>query len=158
MKNIKKYKEIKESFNDVEEPYITLGLPPLRIDKNLRNLLTYRGFEDLQIPGAFLEIFADTTDLHVPQIIDILNISKSTFYRIKDDEVLETEIIDKLASVLKIYNLGIKAFGDKNDFHLWLNSRVINLGNKMPIDLLNTENGRAAVLDAIDRIEYGIYG
>lgn len=48
--------------------------------------------------------------------------------------------------------------GSKKDFRDWLNTRIPNLGNNKPVELLKTESGRFAVQEAIGRIEFNVYG
>ncbi|MGK7390323.1 MAG: antitoxin Xre/MbcA/ParS toxin-binding domain-containing protein [Candidatus Cyclobacteriaceae bacterium M2_1C_046] len=156
--NVSSYKEVQHSTNISEEPLIRFNVKRKKVKENVKTLLNYEGVGEVQIPGSFLSVVTEITSLPVSLLIDILDISKSTFYRVKDESVLEQNAIDKLASLLKIYNSGLKAFNDKNDFYDWLTSRVVTLGNQRPVDLLKSENGRGAVADAIDRIEYGVYG
>lgn len=156
--NVSSYKEVQHSVKMGEEPLIQFNVKRKRVKENVQALLNYEGVGEVQIPGSFLSVVTEITSLPVSLLIDILDISKSTFYRVKDETVLEQNAIDKLASILKIYNRGLKAFNDKDDFYTWLTSRVVTLGNQRPVDLFKTENGRSAVLDAIDRVEYGVYG
>lgn len=158
LKNISSYNEMQQSSSLAEEPVILMDEKRKNIKKNVKALLAYEGIGEVKIPGSFLSIVTEITSLPVTLLIDILDVSKSTFYRVKDEKMLEQNTIDKLASILKLYNRGIKAFEDKEDFHQWLTSKITTLGNQRPLDLLKTENGRLAVSEAIDRIEHGVYG
>jgi len=113
----------------------------------------------LEIPGYVLEVIPKITNLAIIDVAEVLDISKSTYYRAKEEIILEMETVDKLSSVLKIYQRGLEAFeGDKEDLENWLHTKIPSLGNKKPFELLKTENGRQFVLAAIDRIEHSIYG
>jgi len=52
---------------------------------------------------------------------------------------------------------GIQAFGNKKDFHRWLNMPSVALGGKVPSTLIKTEEGLQQVLDELIRIEHGVY-
>jgi putative toxin-antitoxin system antitoxin component (TIGR02293 family) len=51
----------------------------------------------------------------------------------------------------------IKTFGSKDNAEAWLNSPVISLGMKRPIDLLVTTEGAQQVETILGRIESGTY-
>jgi uncharacterized protein (DUF2384 family) len=57
-----------------------------------------------------------------------------------------------------LVNKGIHTFVDWSEFRDWLFSRVENLADRRPIDLLSLQTGRYEVELALDRIEYGLYG
>ena len=158
LKNISKYTEIQDSSSKVEEPLLITDLKRKSQKQNVQALLSYRGVEDIKIPGSFLNLVTEITSIPVTLLIDILHVSRSTYYRVKDEKELEQDMVDKLASILKLYNRGVKAFEDREDFHAWLTTKITSLNDQRPLDLLRTENGRLAVSEAIDRIEFGIYG
>lgn len=158
LSNLSKYSQKEDIPYKVEEPIIQTHIFKKNQKRNVRALLSYHGLSTVKIPGSFLNLVTEITSLPVSLLIDILKVSRSTFYRVKDEKELEQDMVDKLASILKLYNRGVKAFDDKEDFHSWLNTKITTLNNQKPLDLLRTENGRIAVSEAIDRVEYGIYG
>lgn len=157
-KNVKSYKKVHEKHVKAQEPYVIFHIGQKDVRNKVKDMLAYEGIGELNIPGSFLGVIPEITHLPVVHIIDLLDISKSTYYRAKEDEVLDMETVDKLASILKLYQRGVEAFGDSEAFKDWLYTQVTSLGGQKPIDLLKTENGRLAILDAIDRVEYGVYG
>ena len=50
-----------------------------------------------------------------------------------------------------------KAIGDKETALEWLDARQPALGNRVPIDLIQTSAGVQAVEDLLGRITYGVY-
>ncbi|MEJ2398898.1 MAG: DUF2384 domain-containing protein [Gammaproteobacteria bacterium] len=135
-----------------------LSTIPGNIQESAKRVLGYAGIEYIEIPGSFLGDAVAITNLSVTDIIAVLDMSKSSFYRNQKAEELEMETVDKLSSLFRIYQQGIEAFETPEAFEEWLHSRVTNLGDQKPVDLIKSETGRATVLDAIKRIEYGIYG
>lgn len=122
-------------------------------------LINYDGMEPVEIPGAFLSAIPGITNLPVADIAKMLDMSKSSFYRAKEEDTLEMDTVDKISSLMKIYRKGLEAFeGDKDDFYDWLDSRIASLGDRKPAELLKTETGRLSVLKTIDRIEQNVYG
>jgi len=48
-------------------------------------------------------------------------------------------------------------FGDNNKAMIWLNSPCYAIGNQVPMQLLDTVEGMELVMDALGRIEHGIF-
>lgn len=127
----------------------------LLIDK----LLSYDGYGEIEIPGSIIQFLPDITNLSVSNLADLLEMSTSSYYRKIRTGLLEMNSVDKMSSLLKIYQKGIEAFeNNREDFEEWLNTQIPSLGHIKPIELLKTENGRLTVLDAIDRVEHNVYG
>lgn len=160
LRNVRKYSDVFEATTD-PSPYLVLmgSVIGKRMRHSLQILLSYEGAGELKIPGSFIAAIPEITNLPINDVAELLDISKSTYYRVKTEPHLETETADKISSVLKIFYRGLEAFeGIKEDFQDWLKTRIPTLGNEKPLELLKTENGRSAVLDAIDRIEHNVYG
>ncbi|GAB4240225.1 MAG: hypothetical protein Tsb0034_16600 [Ekhidna sp.] len=126
--------------------------------KIFEELIHFDGFSQLKVKGDFLDEIINITNLNVLDLADILEISKPNYYRKRQEPVLDIKTIDKLASLLKIYNQGVDAFGSISDFNRWLAQENLHLGNRAPKLFLKTERGRARLHQAIGRIEHGIYG
>jgi putative toxin-antitoxin system antitoxin component (TIGR02293 family) len=135
------------------------GVSHKRVKNWLQILLNYEGIGDLEIPGSFITTVPDITEFTVSEVAQILDISRSTYYRVKDEPRLDPETADKISSLLKLFYHGLEAFeGNKEDFNEWLNTRIPTMGNNKPVTLLKTESGRSAVLEAIGRVEHNVYG
>lgn len=131
---------------------------PVSIRSGIDELLHYGGVGHISLQGSFLIEVPKLTNLPVIKIVELLDMSKTTFYRVKNEPVLGMDTIDRLSSLFKIYQKGIEAFEGLQPFEDWLHTKIPNLGDQRPMDLLMTENGRNTVMDAIDRVEYGVYG
>lgn len=154
-KNIKSYHSLKS--RAVTGGWVT-KIPLAATRSNARNILGYAGIGEVEIPGSFLAEASSITNLPALHLAEVLDMSKTSYYRALKEDGLEMETIDKLSSLFKIYEKGTEAFENQEAFEEWLNSKVTNLGDQKPVDLIKTESGRATVLDAIYRVEFGIYG
>ena len=160
LQNVEKYSG---SYRAMEESPAYLMLSAGLAGKSKKQwflaLLTYEGVGELNVPGSFLASVPDITDFPVQEVVEILDISRSTYYRLKDEPRLGPETADKISSLLKLFYQGLEAFeGNKQDFRDWLQSSIPSLGLQKPINLLKTETGRMAIMDAIGRIEHNVYG
>jgi len=129
----------------LEDSFILSSIPSY----NLRNTV---------IPGRNLKIIGEFLKIFNLKLNNVLGTSIATLYREFKKDDIDLVFKDHLVSIMRIMDKGIKAFDDNNDFKEWLWAKVENLGNRRPIDLLELETGRREVEDAIDRIEYGVYG
>lgn len=66
--------------------------------------------------------------------------------------VLEGELLLKLG---RLFDFGEDVFEDMSEFMEWLTANSIGLGNKRPLDLINTSTGVSLVSDELTRIEHG---
>ena len=66
--------------------------------------------------------------------------------------VLEGELLLKLG---RLFDFGEDVFEDMSEFMAWLTANSIGLGNKRPLDLINTSTGVGLVSDELMRIEHG---
>ncbi len=153
--SIAKYRDVSKQLNQPKHK-----LKSKKRDKIYYRILKYNGIENIEVPGSFLNTIQDVTALPVPEIAKALNISKSTYYRrASDTNMLDMTYVDRISSLLKIYEKGYDSFeGNKEEFHDWLNTKIPTLSYKKPIELLKTESGRIAVLETIGRIKYNVYG
>jgi len=160
LQNVQKYSCQFEVIEDSAAYLVLMSSVTGKRQKNwLQVLLNYEGVGELKVPGSFITAVPDITEFTVNQVVEILDISRSTYYRVKDELRLDPETADKIASLLKLFYYGMEAFeGNKQDFRDWLNTSIPTLGNNKPTNLLKTESGRTAVLDAIGRVEHNVYG
>lgn len=70
----------------------------------------------------------------------------------KKFDVLEGELLLKLE---RLFTLGEEVFEDMKEFREWLQIYSKSLGNKKPIELLNTSTGVDLVYDELMRIAHG---
>lgn len=70
---------------------------------------------------------------------------------------LTTEESDRLVSVVRILALAIETFQDLRTAHEWLRRSNRSLGDRRPIDLLETDAGTRLVETVLGRVDYGVY-
>lgn len=114
--------------------------------------------DQLVIDGGKLKGAAEYLRGYEVTLEEVLGTSQASLYREYKKEDIGIHFKDHLVNLLRIFEKGAKAFENEDDFRVWLTSRIENLGNQRPVDLLFLESGRREVEQAIDRIEYGVYG
>ena len=58
----------------------------------------------------------------------------------------------------KVYERASQVLGNDENVKGWLKSEQIGLGNKIPLDLLDSDKGTEEILNLLHRIEFGILG
>lgn len=88
----------------------------------------------------------------------LLAISESTYQRrIKAKSSLTKDETEKAISLSELYAKGLDIFGNSEKLRYWLDNPNYALGNRKPIDLLDSTIGRQEAMEVLFRIQYGIY-
>lgn len=96
------------------------------------------------------------TDTEWAQYLDV---SLKTLQRYTKDEfhVFKPIQSEKIIELLEVINFGKTVFDSQKQFHLWLKTPNYALGKVKPIDLLKHSYGKELVMEALNRIEHGIF-
>ena len=104
----------------------------------------------------FLSIVA-YSGLNLTEFSKLLPVSKRTIEKSKDTELLNPIVSDRVLQLGALYQYGTEVFGDKESLKEWINSSLIALGGKKPIDFMNNDTGISMIKDLLGRIEHGVY-
>ncbi|MEQ9425883.1 MAG: DUF2384 domain-containing protein [Cyclobacteriaceae bacterium] len=116
----------------------------------------YRKSNEGITKSDFLVVVAET-GLSLSEFSKLLPVSKRTVEKVKDEELLSPVVSDRVLQIASLYTNGKELFGNSQSFKDWLQSPVMALGGKKPIEYLNTDTGISIVNDIMGRIEYGVY-
>ena len=90
------------------------------------------------------------------QMAELLPISERTLQRYGSNKLLDQSVTEHLLDVAMVVTRGTEVFGSKSKFLSWLESPVMALENRTPMELLDSRFGVKLVLDELGRIEHGI--
>jgi putative toxin-antitoxin system antitoxin component (TIGR02293 family) len=99
---------------------------------------------------AYLGISMDTMS-------GLIHTSHRNLQRKDEDELLDTLKSEKVLELAVFTKRGIDVLGNEHAFKQWLHSPIFALGNKKPIDFLDTSFGMQMVLRILGRLEQGVY-
>ncbi len=88
------------------------------------------------------------------EFIAILPASLSSLQK---KSVYDRETSERIYELAKLFSLGHEVFDSKDDFRGWLMTPSKTLGNKKPLDLLDSSLGFDIVESEISRIKYNVY-
>lgn len=109
------------------------------------------------IPKVAVDNLLEKTSVSRTQLSQIIHISLRQLNRYQDDDLLSVEQSNFLYEFTRIYIRGLDIFGDVQTFDKWLMRHNLALGDKIPLELLDTSEGIRLVDDVLSQIEYGFY-
>ena len=99
----------------------------------------------------------EKTDLPAGKIFHILHIGSRQLANYNISEKLSVEQSNFLYEFARLYLRGLDILGDKKTLDQWLNRPNLALGEKIPLELLDTIEGFRLVENVLSQIEYGFY-
>lgn len=87
---------------------------------------------------------------------DIFDVSIKTMVRYqKERKKLNPKNSELALKLLQVCSKGVELFGEMTAFIIWIKKPSYGLGNRLPIDLMDTITGIDLVEEELLRIEYG---
>jgi putative toxin-antitoxin system antitoxin component (TIGR02293 family) len=167
-KKIKPYNIPEDSPSFVEAAafhYETNHYESLRVilggNKNVKKSLT--GDFDLinlsrtGIKKSTLKSLAGHLGINMETMSQLLHSSYRNIQRKDEDQLLDTQKTEKVLELAAFAQRGIEVIGDKESFAEWLHSPLVSLGNKTPLNFLDTSFGIQMVTKLLGRLEQGVY-
>jgi len=135
----------------LSEPMITYGA----IDDN--NILSLIDAVRNGISYSFFNNLVRSSPFSWPEWSSFLHLSERTMQRYKKEKKNFGPVYsEKILEITMLYKYGRDVFGDEKNFHAWLNSTNVSLGNSSPKQLLDSNFGIEMVKDELGRIEHGV--
>ena len=95
--------------------------------------------------------------MNLTQFSSLLPMSKRTIEKVKDQELLNPIVSDRVLQIATLYQMGKVVFGDTSSFQQWIDTPLLALGNQKPMDILNNDTGLSIIKDLVGRIQHGVY-
>ncbi len=109
------------------------------------------------IKKSTLKSLAGYLGISMETISRLLHTSHRNIQRKDEEELLDTLKSEKVLELAAFTQRGIEVIGSKAGFIEWLHSPLIALGNKAPVDYIDTSFGIAMVVKILGRLEQGVY-
>lgn len=97
------------------------------------------------------------TDLDYEKLAFIVGLTRQTLAQKPGSYTYDVPESDKIYRIADLYSYGYDVFENKEGFNEWMRTENPALGNKKPLDFLDTMYGFQEVKDLIGRIDYGVY-
>ncbi len=109
------------------------------------------------LPAASLQELLQRTHLSQSTVAEALSIPARTLARSKREGVFSPEVSAKIIRFARTAARAEEVFGDSESSLRWLQSPNRSLNGIRPLFLLDTDIGAEVVLDALGRIEHGVF-
>lgn len=127
------------------------------LEKSLRGDFDLIDLSRTGIKKSTLKSLADYLGITMETLSGLLHSSYRNIQRKDNDELLDTLKTEKVLELAAFAQRGIEVIGDKVSFAEWLQSPLVALGNKTPLDFLDTSFGIQMVTKILGRLEQGVY-
>lgn len=87
----------------------------------------------------------------------LLHTSYRNIQRKEKDSLLDTLKTERVLELASFTQRGIEVIGNKDAFAEWIQSPLIALGNKKPLDFLDTSFGIQLLTKILGRLEQGVF-
>lgn len=104
-----------------------------------------------------LSSLASYLDVTMDQLSALLHTSYRNLLRKDANEMLDSYKTEKVLELAAFTSRGIQVIGSKSGFQQWVHSPVLALGNRKPLEFLDTTFGIQMVSKVLGRIEQGVY-
>ncbi|MDZ4793378.1 MAG: antitoxin Xre/MbcA/ParS toxin-binding domain-containing protein [Bacteroidota bacterium] len=109
------------------------------------------------IKKSTLKYLAEHLGISMEIMSRLLHTSHRNIQRKDEAELLDTLKTEKVLELASFAQRGIEVIGNKAAFIEWIHSPLMALGNKTPLDYLDTSFGIQMVLKVLGRLEQGIF-
>ncbi|MEO6812820.1 MAG: antitoxin Xre/MbcA/ParS toxin-binding domain-containing protein [Ginsengibacter sp.] len=127
------------------------------VKKSLAGTLDLIELSRTGVKKSTLKFLADYLGITMETLSGLLHSSYRNIQRKDNDDLLDTLKTEKVLELAAFAQRGISVIGDKESFAEWLHSPLVALGNKTPLDFLDTTFGIQMVTKLLGRLEQGVY-
>lgn len=147
----------KGEFNYIKRALLLMGVATLAPFNAVENVSDFIQCIRSGVPKKALDNLVDVTGISPAGLASIVRTSDRTLRRYSANQKLNAEQSERVIELAKVYSRGEEVFGSIDNFREWMNSTVLALGNKKPIEFLDTSLGIEMLMDELGRIEHGIF-
>jgi putative toxin-antitoxin system antitoxin component (TIGR02293 family) len=109
------------------------------------------------LPLVVLEEFAKSSGISMKELLEIVIPLRTLKHRRERKESLSLDESDRLARVARLYELGVKVFGDPNKARRWLTKPKDRFHGRSPLAVMRTELGGRDVEEMLFQIDEGVF-
>ena len=113
----------------------------------IRNGVSKKDLEEVKLQSG----------LDYDSLSSILSVSRATLINKKGSEKFDTATSERILLLADTLAYGQSVFEDRDRFNTWMKRSNKALGNKSPIEFMDTIYGIQEVKNLIGRVEYGVF-
>jgi len=104
-----------------------------------------------------LEEFSAYSGIALKELMEVVIPPRTLKHRRQRQEPLSIEESDRLFRVVRMYELAVKVYGDREDGRRWLSGSKQRFDDRTALSMLRTEAGEQAVEEFLYQIDEGVF-
>jgi putative toxin-antitoxin system antitoxin component (TIGR02293 family) len=109
------------------------------------------------LPITMLEEFSAYSGLALNDLLEVVIPARTLKHRRQRQQPLSLDESDRLARVARLYELGVKVFGNPDKARRWLSKPKIRFEERSPLSMMHTELGGRSVEEMLYQIDEGMF-
>jgi putative toxin-antitoxin system antitoxin component (TIGR02293 family) len=109
------------------------------------------------VPLRALEDFSIYSGLPLKDLLEVVIPARTLKHRRQRQEPLNLDESDRLARVARLYELGVRVFGNADKARRWLSKPKIRFEERTPLVMMRTELGGRQVEEMLIQIDEGMF-
>ena len=110
------------------------------------------------LPISKLEEFSAYSGFALKDLLEVVIPARTLKHRRHRNEPLSMDESDRLARVARLYELGVKVFGNPDKARRWLTKPKQRFEERSPLAMMRTNLGGNAVEEMLYQIDEGMFG
>lgn len=112
---------------------------------------------DRGLPTSALEEFSAYSGISLKDLLLVVVPPRTLKHRRQRKQPLSLEESDRLFRVVRMYELAVKVYGDREDGREWLLGKKKRFDEKTALSMLRSEAGEQAVEELLYQIDEGVF-
>jgi putative toxin-antitoxin system antitoxin component (TIGR02293 family) len=109
------------------------------------------------VPISVLEEFSAYSGFAMRDLLEVVIPARTLKHRRQRNEPLSIEESDRVARVARLYELGVKVFGNPDRARRWLSKSKDRFDGRSPLLMMRTSLGGSAVEEMLYQIDEGMF-
>ena len=109
------------------------------------------------LPLPALEEFAAYSGFPMKDLLEVVIPARTLKHRRQRQESLSLDESDRLARVARLYELGVKVFGNADKARRWLSKPKHRFDERTPLAMMRTELGGRGVEEMLYQVDEGMF-
>ena len=109
------------------------------------------------VPLSALDEFAAYSGFAVKDLLEVVIPARTLKHRRQRQEPFSLDESDRLARVARLYDLGVRVFGNPDKARRWLSKPKQRFAERTPLAMMRTELGGRQVEEMLYQIDEGVF-
>jgi putative toxin-antitoxin system antitoxin component (TIGR02293 family) len=109
------------------------------------------------VPITLLEEFSAYSDIPLKDLLEVVIPPRTLKHRRQRQQPLSVEESDRFFRVVRMYELAVKVYADRQDGRNWLLGRMHRFDDRTALSMLRTQAGEHAVEEFLIQIDEGMF-